>query len=333
MVAVETPQTYGALRICLGTLALVNLATLWPHLDYLYGDFGVAPAQTCNEGLARLSLLCHVPARAFLAALMAAALAFTLGLCTRVSGILTVVLHASLWSRSMVSYAGEQVFADFLLLLCLARCGEAYSLDRWWRSGTVWTLVPSWPRYLMVLQLALCLGVNGWAKTGTTWRDGEALYYTLALDRYHTFPPWGLFAALGLDGIRWWTWAAWCIERGFPLVLLGLLIRPWLRGAPGWLRRLADWALGRRVWAPLAAGMMLGIMALMRIGWFAAATAVAVLCLFRGDELGRVFAALRRAPGPAQVVAEAPRPVWSMVAAGVFACWHGWTITTRALLP
>lgn len=345
--AVEGPQTYAALRIGLGALVIANVSTLWPHLELTHGEFGLSPAASaCVDGVARWSVLCHLPPwgpQALVVAFTAAALAFMVGLWTRVSGGLTVILLASLWWRSGVSAAGEHVFADLLLLLCLARCGEAYSVDRWLRrrrGGEVgYARVPSWPRYLMILQLALCLGVNGWVKSGATWSGGQAVFYVLAHDRFHRFPVWGVLDAIGPAWAQALTWAAWLTERGFPLVVLGLVVRPWLRraGAPAAMMSLADWTAGRRVWATLAALLMLGISTLMNIGWFAPATAVAVLCLFRGEEVGRWLARARRFAGHGgeePVLVEArPRPRWRLVAAAVFVLWHGWVITTRALVP
>lgn len=332
--AVEAPHTYAALRIGLGALVIANIATLWPHLDYLYGDLGVSPASAaCRGGMARLSLLCHLPAwgpPAVITLFTVVALAFTLGLWTRATTVLTTFLYATIWWRSGVSWAGEHVFADFLLILCFARCGEVWSLDRVLRRRRrdhSLRAVPSWPRNLMILQLALCFGVNGWVKSGATWSSGDAIYYVLAHDRYHRFPPWALLDALGLSLIRVLTWTAWLTERGFPLVVVGLLLRPRLR--PGsFARRLADWTLGRRIWATLAAGTMLGITTLLCLGWFVPATAVAVLCLFRGDELARLFD--RSAPPP---VAPPPHRRALVIAAAVFTGWHGWTIASRALVP
>jgi len=344
LAAVESPQTYAALRIGLGILVIANVSTLWPHIDYLYGDLGIAPAaRVCGQEMARLSILCHLPSwgpQALLGVFTVVALAFTLGLATRLSGILTVVLYASLWARGMMSWAGEHVFADFLFILCFARCGEAYSLDRWLRNRrggpTAWRPVPSWPRYLMILQLALCLGVNGWVKSGEEWRSGEALHYVLANDRYHRFPPWTLLAALGPTLMRGLTYVVWLTERCFALVVLGLVLRPWLRsrGAPGPWLRVADWLLGRRVWATLAVGVLLGITVLLNIGWFAPATAVAVLCLFRGDELGRLVRTIRPDRAPAPMCEPAAPPLsWRLALPGLFMVWHGCGITTHAIQP
>jgi len=342
LTAVESPQTYAALRIGLGALVIANVSTLWPHLDYLYGDLGVAPAaRVCGQGMARLSLLCHLPSwgpQVFLAVFTLVALAFTLGLATRVSGILTVALFASLWWRGSTSWAGEHFFADFLFILCFARCGEAYSLDRWLRlrrgGSTAWRAVPSWPRYLLILQVALCLGVNGWAKSGEEWRSGEALHYVLANDRYPRFPPWTLLATLGPALLRGLTYVVWLTERCFPLVVLGLLLRPWLRrrGAPILALRVADWLLGRRIWATLAVALLLGITLLLNIGWFAPATAVAILCLFRGDELGRLIARIHR--GPTHACEPDTHPLsWRLLLPGLFVLWHAWVISTRAIVP
>lgn len=334
----EAPHTHAVLRIGLGLLVIANVWTLWPHVDYLYGDLGVSPADTaCGEGLARLSLLCHLPGwgpQVVIVLFTVVALALTAGLWTRISCILTTALYATIWWRSRVSWAGDHVFADFLFLLCFARSGEVWSLDRLLRrrrGDESLRFVPSWPRYLIVLQLALCLGLNGWMKYGSTWSSGDALFLVLAHDRYHRFPPWALLDALGPAVTQAMTLFGRFAERGFPLVILGLAARPWLRalGAPRRLLHAADWTLGRRVWASLGACTLLSIAVLLNVGWFPLATAVAVVSLFRGDELARLAdrSALRTL-APAR-----PRARVAVVLAAVFAGWHGLVITTRALVP
>src|SRR5690606_14848539 len=107
-----------------------------------------------------------------------------------------------------------QVFGNFLFLLCLSRCGAAYSVDAWLRRrrlGGVEVLpcVPAWPRHLMVLQLCLAYGVAGWAKTGQTWVEGTSFYYVLANDRWFRFEPWWLLSTFGTHLLRGATWGAW----------------------------------------------------------------------------------------------------------------------------
>jgi len=106
---VESPQTYAVLRIGLGALLIANVSTLWPILEYLYSDHGMAPAaRVCGQGMARLSIPCHLPTtwglQVFLVVFTAVALAFTLGLATRVTGIVAVALNTMLWWRGALTY-------------------------------------------------------------------------------------------------------------------------------------------------------------------------------------------------------------------------------------
>lgn len=320
----EDPRTFGLFRILLGVLLLANVGALWPHAEYLYGDIGVMPAQeVCGDGIRVLSAMCHLPgtvgAHVVLGGFMVSTLAFILGLYTRVAKWTTAFLFLSIVLRNGVALAGEQVFGNFLFLLCLSRCGAAYSVDAWLRRrrlGGVEVLpcVPAWPRHLMVLQLCLAYGVAGWAKTGQTWVEGTSFYYVLANDRWFRFEPWWLLSTFGTHLLRGATWGAWWFERLFPLVGLGLLLGGRLR----WLRVVGS----RWIWATLSLVFTGTLAVLTNIGWFVPATMAATLVLFRGDEVGLVMARLRRHAFVAAAPCERTGPTWRTQLLAAFVGWH-----------
>jgi hypothetical protein len=329
----EDPRTFGLFRVIFGGLLLANVAALWVHADYLYGDAGVMPAaDVCGAGVVVLSAMCHLTgtlgAHVVLGAFAASTLAFTLGLHTRITKWTTAGLFLSIVLRNGIALAGEQVFGNFLFALCLSRCDAAYSMDEWRRRrrGVVQVpVVPAWPRHLMILQLCLAYGVAGWAKTGPSWVDGTAFYYVLANDRWFRFEPWWLLSTFGTNLLRAATWGAWWFERLFPLVGLALLLGARFR----WLRLVGS----RRIWGFLAL-VFTGMLAILtNIGWFIPATMAATLVLFRGEEVGRVVARLLRRPftpaARSEPIVPEVTPRTRVLAA--FIAWHTTAMVVNAV--
>jgi hypothetical protein len=317
----EDPRSIGLFRIALGALLMANVATLWPHAAYLYGNDGVYPADEACHGLSVLSAMCWITgtqgAHVVLTAFFVAALAFTIGLRTGVAKWVTAYLYLSIVLRNGIALAGEQVFGNFLFLLCLSRCDAAYSVDAWRRPLQ---RIPAWPRYLMILQLCIAYGVAGWAKTGQTWVEGSALYYVLANDRWVRFQPWWLLATFGNNLLRVASWGAWWFERLFPLAGLGLLL-----GDRVPLLRIVG---SRWIWVPLCVVFTGTLILLTNLGWFVPGTLAATIVLFRGEEIGRVID--RRS------FVETPRidplPVtWRTRVLAAFIGWHALTMIVNAL--
>lgn len=238
----------GLFRVVFAGLLLADVGSLWVHHEYLYGDAAVVAASEACGGVRGATAMCLVPgsvgASIVLGLFALSTVAFGVGLYTRVTKWLTAYLFASIVVRNGIALAGEQVFGCFLFLLCLSRCGAAYSFDNVLRrrhrpTSATYEKIPAWPRRLMILQLAIADGVAGWAKTGATYSEGTALYYMLASDRWFRFEPWWLLATFGDNVLRVATWGAWCFERLFPLVVVRLAFRDrvrWLRPASGHAR-------------------------------------------------------------------------------------------------
>lgn len=343
----EDPRTIGLFRILLGVLLVADVASLWPHTAYLYGDAGVMPArEACSTGLRPASAMCILGgadgANAVLVVFTVSSLAFAVGLGTQVTKWTTAYLFWSVVQRNNLPLAGEQVFGNFLFLLCLSSCHAAYSVDNWRRCRRLsargrlddgdplhatYRPVPAWPRWLMIGQLCLTYGVNGWAKTGPTWIEGTSLYYLLANDRWFRVPPWWLLATFGTNLLRLATWVALWFERLFPLVAVGLLFRRRLGTLPAWMR----WPTSRWIWASLALVFTGSLILLVNLGWFVPATLAATLVLFRGEEVARIVDRLRSRPTrpavPATHVVRSPTRTLFLTA---FVGWHGFAMLTNA---
>jgi hypothetical protein len=207
-----------------------------------------------------------------------------LGVWTRWTTILAWVLVESVYRYSPVFYTGgDTVVRVFLFLGMFVRWGEAYSIDGWRRRRKAilggateippLRLIPAWPLRLMMLQLAIIYCATGLLKSGNTWANGTALYYSLNLDHFYRFPVMGLVGPLHYIGllpvltvlVHWW-------EILFPIGLIGTAVNAWereraagtwpkahpVRRGLGYVLFFAAWGigayiagLGARYYAPL----------------------------------------------------------------------------------
>lgn len=163
------------------------------------------------------------------------------GVWTRWTTIISWVLVESVYRYSPVFYTGgDTVVRVFLFLGMLSQWGQAYSFDSWRRRrkailGGATTFpalrrIPAWPLRLMMLQLAIIYCATGLLKSGATWANGEALYYSLNLDHFYRWPQMGLVGMMQYLGVlplltitvHWW-------EMLFPLALIGSVVNAYER--------------------------------------------------------------------------------------------------------
>jgi len=180
------------------------------------------------------------------------------GFRTRTTTILAFALVETFYRYSPVFYTGgDTVVRVFLFLGMFCRWGEAYSVDSWLRRRKAvlrggatrvppLRTVPAWPFRLMMLQLCIIYCATGLLKSGSTWKDGSALYYALNLDHFYRVPATGLVTALhyllvlpnSAIFVRWW-------EALFPIAAVGAALNAYERE-----RRTGAWpsaALWRKV--------------------------------------------------------------------------------------
>lgn len=104
---------------------------------------------------------------------------WALGLYTRITSLLGMLLWISMFGRNPLFYAfPDQLALLFGALMAMMPAGRGFSLDARLRGkgGTV----PVWCRRVLQLQLGIVYTATGLAKTGDTWHvDGTAIYYTL----------------------------------------------------------------------------------------------------------------------------------------------------------
>ncbi len=224
-------------------------------------------------------------------ALGVAALAlWTVGLFTRLSGAIGMLVWISMFGRNHLLYAYPDQLAMMLgLLLVLMPAGRGFSLDARWRGrgGTV----PIWCRRLIQLQLAIVYAVTGLEKTGDAWRvDGTAIYYTLTNPYNRHFDAGPLFAALQPWLLEPMTFAV----LGWELLFGPFVAYHWIRDMLG--RRIAKLKLpdARGLFLGFGAATHLGIQIAVYVLFFSPLIVGAYVSYYDSDELRRAGAWLRR---------------------------------------
>ncbi|MCB9566803.1 MAG: hypothetical protein H6710_06240 [Myxococcales bacterium] len=202
---------------------------------------------------------------------------YAAGVASRVTGVVSMVMMCSILNRNPIHAGGmDDVLRVFWLLVILGRTGHAWSFDNWLRcrilrrrgalaeadaapevaagKAPIYRLIPAWPRYLMMLQLAVIYVQTGAVKTGAAWKSGDALYYALNQDIYYRFEglTQAMSALFATNLFRAMTYVTRGWEVGFGVLLLGMILKFGLdhRGEP-WYQAME--ARRGRLWLGRAA--------------------------------------------------------------------------------
>lgn len=213
-----------------------------------------------------------------------ATLLFLIGWRSRWTGLLSFVLMMSLANRNPIYWTGaDVVYRTLFLFVVMSRSGHAYSLDNWLRcrrlrkqglldevSGArrgagkapdeehprglqaIYRRIPAWPRVFMMMQVATVYFTTGCLKTGSVWWRGDSLYYALQLDHFSRFPTQVVADLFGTNLFRLSTWVVHFWQIGFPLLLVGLVLR-WA------VRERVPRPSGLRLWAIRGCWLVIGL--------------------------------------------------------------------------
>lgn len=211
-----------------------------------------------------------------------AAVAFGLGLATRFSGVLLVLVSAqSALINEASDRAIDRIFRITVLLLVFSGAGRMLSIDGWWRTGGLrggswWgdpTPTVAWPRYLLVLELTLIYFFAGVTKTSVTWTPagGYSALYLILQDPIFQTNDWSVLAH---PALYWTTQVGTAVthlwEWTFPVVLLAF----WADGsAPqagwrGWLQCILSGLRVRYVYVAVGVIFHVLLMLTMELGIF-----------------------------------------------------------------
>jgi hypothetical protein len=287
----EDPAALGLLRIL---LVLVMTASLLTHVgavsDYFSSHATVGGDAAREAFHSRWSLFFFVTepwaVRAVFAVGVVAHLLWLVGLYTRVVSIIAWVVWISMVGRQPLLYAlPDQLHTAFATLLMLMPTGRGMSLDARLRGKR--RPVPVWCRRVIQLQIAAVYVATGVLKSGETWKEGTALYYTLVNPYNRHFQIDRALAVLQPWVLRPMTWAVLVWEVGFS----GFLVLHWLRELLGRPRRFPDL---RKPFLAFGVLMHVGIQSMLYVAWFTPLMIAAYAAFLTPDEVRRMGAWLRR---------------------------------------
>jgi len=231
------------MRAAFGAIALYHYLRLLPHVQVLFGPAGLNGRDTAQrwpafpmpvtEDLEHFALLRHVSSPALItllySALLLAAVAFTLGLRTRMAGLALLALHLVFASHQPGFDGWVRLFGPFLAYLVLAPSGGAWSLDAWLAVRKHGARLPvafsPWPLRLLQVHVIAMYATAAWPRfAAEAWLRGETVLYAVADTR---FGRWDLdfYALRGLLAIA--TWVALVLEPAATLLLPLRLTRRW----------------------------------------------------------------------------------------------------------
>lgn len=193
------------MRAAFGLIAIFHYLRLAPYVQVFFGPAGVNGHDTAQrwpsfpmavtENLEHFSLLANVadPSLVWLlyGLLLLTAAAFTLGLFTRVAGVLLLVLHAIFASHQLTPTGGwSKLYPVFVLYLTLAPAGDAWSLDAWRKRRRDPTYRPSnvfspWALRLLQVHVIAVYATAGWPRlVNPAWLRGETVLHAAADTRF-----------------------------------------------------------------------------------------------------------------------------------------------------
>jgi len=244
--------TLGALRVLVGLLALYFHLSWCADLVPLLSTEGLISVETVEQlGPGRTTFsyynLLHSPGELWTAHLLGAAvlLLLTVGVLTRVTSVLSLIVVLSLVHRApLVTAEAEPILTMLLFYLCLVPAGRSLSVDAWRarrKAGSeAESPAPTWTAtvatrliqvHLSALYLLMALVKIG----GDTWWEGSAVWWLITRTEQRLIDMTWLHAHP--FAINLWTHSIVLFELVFGLLIWNRTARPLLLGISGlmWL--------------------------------------------------------------------------------------------------
>jgi hypothetical protein len=278
----EVPtSTFALFRIAFGVLTFMWALSLSPSLFAFYSRQGILPVRPSYDSSFDWSVFDLFPSDIAVAIvyflLYIAALMLIVGFRTRLAALVVFVCLISFGRRNpWVLNSGD------LLLFCLAFYalfmpgGEAFSVDRWLRSGErFWDFGRRaiWPLRLVQIQVSVIYVAAVWAKVrGETWSDGTAVSYAFRMGDLERFPVPGFITDTVVIA-NLLTYGTLAIELSVGILVWNRVLRPWV--------------------LLLGVSLHLGIDYATRVGFFSYAVFVAYVAFIPPDRASSLILAAR----------------------------------------
>lgn len=229
------PFSVGLFRASLGALYVAFLLVSGPNWNRFYAPDGVNGLHYHDRTLSLLHLTAgFLPVSVYWWLGLAAALALTVGFCSRTAAALVYVLETSLIQTAPQVVNGEDlVFRMVLFWAIFMPLGHCLSVDAWLRAKRGLPALPPptiWATRGLQANVALIYLVSQPNKLldDPAWRDGSAIYLSMASNMWCRFP-WPRLFYGPLSQLA--TWGSLCVELAFPLGVWFRRTRPYVLAA------------------------------------------------------------------------------------------------------
>lgn len=283
----EDPAALGLLRIAMVSVMTASMLTHVGAIADYFSSHATVGGDVAREAFhSRWSLLFWITepwaVRAVFVVGVVAHVLWLVGLYTRLASLVAWVVWVSMVGRQPLLYAlPDHLHTAIATLLVLMPTGRGLSLDARWRGKG--GPVPVWCRRIVQLQIAVVYVATGVLKSGVTWKDGTALYYTLVNPYNRHFVLDRALALLQPWVLRPMTWAVLVWEVGFG----GFVALHWLREGLGRPRRFPDL---RKPFLGFGVLMHVGIQVMLYVEWFTPLMIAAYTAFLTPDEVRRMGA-------------------------------------------
>jgi hypothetical protein len=227
-----------------------------------------------------------------------AALLFTIGAATRLSGFVFVWVYAQMAYLAPDSDRGiDMALRIVVLILCVSWSHARWSVDAlvMRKIGRPYPAeVPAWPRILLLLQLIWIYFSGGHNKSGPEW--GPAGDFS-ALANALSDPGFARFTSGWVPSIYELTQLATIMTMGFELGAPVMLLVTWLHATRARGGVVRTWVVKLRlrwIWIFTGIAFHLGIAVTLRLGIFPWGMMAIYPVLFHPDELVRAEAWVRK---------------------------------------
>ncbi len=226
---------FALFRVYLGWLVFYWLVSLWPDLNWFFGDNSVDPIPwygSTNWGIFR-----WVDSETWFGPVWIVAMVASIGLMTgrmvRLSGIyLGIAVMSIINENNIIWNAGDglirilcMIFAISCFVMPVTALHTPLFGNRTTDGGRSWPTVPAWTMRLVQLQLTVIYANTVIEKIpGAPWREGLASAMALKLDTMdRVWVP--EFVTENLIIVNLFTWATLGLEIALPVILWNLRTR------------------------------------------------------------------------------------------------------------
>ena len=307
----EHPRVLAIIRILVGLVLFYDFAYLW-NLGLVDTLFAPHTDGGISNVLDRPSLpliyqwfpQSAETARTLHILICTSAFFFTIGLFTRTSGLVLLLLYAQ---SAQIMPAGDRgidlMMRNVVFLLLFSRCGDWCSIDARRKTGSFFgnnKIAPAWPRHLLILQLVVMYFAAGVQKVGMDWMpmSGFAGLYVVLQDPavsradFSWLANWYPVTQLATATTMLFEWLA-------PFVLLTYHFRA-TPEKDGRVRRFYQRWNPHYVWVAVGVFLHIGIAFTLALGIFPYAMLALYPAFFHPDELekmkNRILSKTRFAP-------------------------------------